>query len=182
MHIRDLAKNETRKGFYLTIFGTWAIVAVYAVFHDQYLVRICPEHFTEYHPNPLGIQNDQLLATYLAFLASVSPGLGLGMAIYAVARLGERPKIPAALLLRKVVVLVVMTELFALSSLFYVGVTRKGLYPSRFYPDDSLAMLSTQTVQLTTYLAAVLGSLFLLYHFGVERRKHQPLPEHRSSN
>lgn len=172
MKLCDLAKNETRKGFYLTLVGTWAIIAVYAVLHDQYLVRINPAHFTDYHPNPLNIENDQLLATFLAFFASFTPGLSLALALYTVGRLGDRPKIPPGILLRKVLILVGVTEICALCSLFYVGFTRKGLYPAHFYPEDSLAMLSSQTVQLTTYIVAILGSGMLLTRVAYVRRKN----------
>ena len=44
--MKDPLAHETRFGFYGTVFGTWAIVAVYAILHDQYVVRISPEHFT----------------------------------------------------------------------------------------------------------------------------------------
>ena len=69
------------------------MVAAYAIIHDQYLVRIAPEHFTVYHDNPEGIENASVLAAWIALKASVSPGLLLGIATWVVARSGSCPKI-----------------------------------------------------------------------------------------
>lgn len=74
----SLLAGEDRGSFYVTVFGIWLIVAIYAIAHDQYIVTIAPEHFTVYHPNPHGIENSRLLAAWSAVLASVSPGLLLG--------------------------------------------------------------------------------------------------------
>ena len=54
--------GTSRRDSYGIILGIWGMVALYAVLHDQYLVRIAPEHFTVYH-YPIGdIQNPHLLA------------------------------------------------------------------------------------------------------------------------
>ena len=154
--------NETRAGFYGTILGKWAIIAVYAVLHDQYVVRISPQHFTVYHPNVFDIANDQLLATQLAVAASVTPGLLLGTILYFVGRFGSRPKLAVRGILGSVGSLVIVTEVFALISLAITGITRKGFYPDFVYPSSDFDLVCTQTVQLTTYLVGVMGASLLV--------------------
>jgi hypothetical protein len=38
--------DERRAVTYAIVFGIWAEVFLYCVLHDQYLIRIAPEHFT----------------------------------------------------------------------------------------------------------------------------------------
>ncbi len=39
-HVRRWLSGESRLSFYSTVFGVWLMVAIYAIVHDQYLVRI----------------------------------------------------------------------------------------------------------------------------------------------
>ena len=155
-------------GFYGTVFGAWGIVALYAFLHDQYLVRISPEHFTVYHPNPLEIENAHLLAAYLAFVASISPGFVLGVSLYLVGRFGRAPRIPVKRLLQSVCILVGITEIMSLLSLGFAALTRSKLYPSWLYPVDDYSLVCSQTVQLTAYFVGFVGSGVLLW---ITRRK-----------
>ncbi len=77
--------NERRSVVYAITFGIWAEVFLYCVLHDQYLVRVAPEHFTVYHAPLWGITNLSLLAFAWAFKASIGPGLLLGLAAVFVA-------------------------------------------------------------------------------------------------
>lgn len=85
--------QEKRSVAYAIIFGIWAEVFLYCLLHDQYLVRIAPEHFTIYHEPLWGIGNPSLLAAAWAFRASIGPGLILGLAALFLARAGSLPKI-----------------------------------------------------------------------------------------
>ncbi len=155
--------NEERSTSYRIILGIWAIVAAYAILHDQYIVQIAPEHFTEYHPAIWEIENPRILAAVHAFLASFSPGLLLGVACLFAARAGLLPKVSVRYVLVGVVYLVILTEIFSLMMGYYVHLTGQPLYPKWCYPDFSRPMLVTQTIQLSCYgVSALLSGLFLL--------------------
>ena len=145
------AATETRWGLYGTAFGTWFLVAVYAMLHDQYLVRICPEHFTEYHTNPYGIEPPWLLALAWAFVASLSPGAALGTANFFIGRAGLEPRVPVATILRGVVVVIVATEVISLLSGLWVHMGGALPYPEDWYPSDPGPVRITQTIQVSTY-------------------------------
>ncbi len=161
--------NETRRVTYTIIVGVWAIVAVYAVLHDQYIVRISPEHFTVYHPQLWGIEDPSLLAAALAFCASFGPGLLLGVACALVARAGPIPKLSIRSVLLGVVGVVVVTELCAAGSGYWVYIGKQPLYPIWCYPDLALPLMITQTIQITCYSAAALLSGALLLQILISR-------------
>ena len=69
--------NESRRVSYRIILGTTAIVVLWAILHDQYLVRISPEHFTEYHKPLWDIQNPSLIAFLYGVSATAGPRLVL---------------------------------------------------------------------------------------------------------
>ena len=111
--------NDTRSNTYPIILSVWGLVALYAVLHDQYIVRIDPTHFTVYHP-PIGnISNPAILAAIHAFLASLSPGLALGLAAMVAARLGPLPKVGTKFILKGTIILILATE--AISALTACG-------------------------------------------------------------
>lgn len=81
--------DERRSITYSIVFGIWGLTAIYAAIHDQYIVRIAPEHFTMYHKALWNIQTPELLALAYAFKASLAPGLILGVTCAFVARHGQ---------------------------------------------------------------------------------------------
>jgi hypothetical protein len=166
-----LVQGERRAPFYQVVGGIWLLVAVYAVIHDQYLVRIAPEHFTIYHPNPDSISSAPLLAAYIALKASVSPGLVLGIVTWFVARAGTRPKLRVRLIFIATTTVLLITEVSASLSGGLVYLTKKPLYPLAWYPDFTLWMLITQTIQITCYFVALLGSVFMLLWMIARRRR-----------
>jgi hypothetical protein len=156
--------NERRSVVYVLVLGIWAEVFLYCVLHDQYLIRIAPEHFTEYHAPLWGIANHSLLAIAWAFKASIGPGLLLGLAAVFVGRAGPWPKIPVARMLKMVAGLIVVTELAGLASGGYAWQTGEMLYPAAVYPEETRPLITTQTIQLTCYLVgAVLAIGFLIW-------------------
>ncbi len=150
--------DETRPVTYTIVFGIWAEVFLYCLLHDQYLIRISPEHFTLYHPPLWGIENLSLLAAAWAFRASVGPGLLLGLASLFLGRAGRRPKISPATMLKIVPGLILLTEVAGLAT--GAGVWRSGepFYPEAIYPDMTRPILISQTIQVTCYLAGALAS------------------------
>lgn len=164
--------NDTRGVCYSIIVGVWGLVALYAVLHDQYIVRIAPEHFTEYHPQIWGIEDPYWLAAALAFCASFGPGLLLGVACLLAARAGAYPKVSIRSILLGVVTVIAATELLSASLGYWVYRSQQPLYPASWYPDQSLPLLITQTIQISCYLSSALFSGVLLVGLvGVRFRK-----------
>lgn len=154
--------SEKRSITYLMLLGVWGIVALYAILHDQYIVRIAPEHFTVYHEPLLGIEDPIRLAAVYAFWASFSPGLLLGMACVVVARGGAEPRIPVRFVLKGVLVVVVLTEVVSASVGYYVYRSEQGVYPDSWYPEYSVPLLVTQSIQVTCYFVSAFFSCLLL--------------------
>jgi len=106
--------DEKRSVVYTLVFGIWAEVFFYCVLHDQYLIRIAPEHFTVYHAPLWGITDLTTLAFAWAFKASIGPGLLLGLAAVFVGRAGSLPKMPVKRMLKVVAGSIVVAELAGL--------------------------------------------------------------------
>ncbi|WP_052573442.1 hypothetical protein [Haloferula sp. BvORR071] len=157
--------NEKRSVTYTIVFGIWAEVFLYCVLHDQYMVRIAPEHFTVYHDPLWGIENPSLLAVAWAFRASM-PGLGLGLCALFLGRVGSKPKLAPATMLKMLPWLILVTELSGLATGAWVWRTEKPLYPEDVYPDGTLPIMITQTIQVTCYLvSAIVSVVFLVWIF-----------------
>lgn len=150
--------NERRSVVYTITFGIWLEVFLYCVLHDQYLIRIAPEHFTVYHTPLWGIENLTLLAFAWAFKASIGPGLVLGMAAVFVGRAGSWPKMPVRRMLKIVAGLIVVTELAGLAAGAYAWKTGEMIFPEIIYPEETRPLITTQTIQLMCYLVGALTS------------------------
>ena len=162
---------EKRSVTYAIVFGIWAEVFLYCLLHDQYLIRISPDHFTEWHPPLWGIENLTLLATAWAFRASIGPGLVLGLLALFLARAGTRPKIAPVTLLKIVPWLILVTEAAGLAAGGWVWKTGEPLLPHSVYPDFSQPMLISQTIQLTCYGVGGLVSVVFLAWIAWHRRR-----------
>jgi len=163
--------REKRSVTYAIVFGIWAQTFIYCVLHDQYLIRISPEHFTVYHPPLWGITDLTLLAVAWAFRASIGPGLGLGLIALFLARPGNRPKIEPRRLLKMVPWLLLATEVAGLAAGAWVWKTKQPLFPEIVYPDLTEPMLISQSIQLTCYGMAALVSTGFLAWIVRERRR-----------
>jgi hypothetical protein len=61
--LRTNVPGETWKTFLQVVLGVWLAVWFYAAVHNQYLIRIEPEHFTVWHYKmPLITQTIQITA------------------------------------------------------------------------------------------------------------------------
>ncbi len=165
--------DEKRGVSYAIVFGIWAEVFLYCVLHDQYLIRIAPEHFTEWHPPLWGIEDLTLLALAWAFRASVGPGLILGLAALFLGRAGRRPKVAPGTMLKIVPWGILVTEGTGLLAGAWVWKTGLPLYPLEMYPDFSRPLLITQTIQLTCYAVGGLVGMIFLGWIVRQRRKRQ---------
>lgn len=155
--------REKRSITYPIVFGIWAEVFLYCLLHDQYLIRIAPAHFTEYHEPLWGISDLTLLAIAWAFRASIGPGLVLGLCTLFVARAGASlPKVAPRSVLKSLPWFIFGTEAAGLAAGAWVWRSERPLYPEAFYPELSLPILVSQTIQLTCYLAGSLLSVCFL--------------------
>ena len=156
-------EGESRKSVYSLTFVIWGIVAVYAVLHDQYIVRIAPEHFTLYHdPTMWRLRSPKAIAAAYAFRSSWYPGVFLGMACTLAARADSMPRLRSRFVLKCVVALVVLTEAVSAASGMAAYRQGHGIYPDQCYLDPSLPLQIAQTIQLTSYWMAALWSSFLI--------------------
>lgn len=162
---------DSRASAYTVILGVAAMVIIYAVLHDQYIVRIAPEHFTVYHEPLWSITTPTLLAAAYGMLASAAPGLILGFSCFAFGRLGSWPKVQTKTILIGVAAVIVATELVAMSSGLLAWTLGHGILPSFVYPDNSLPLIVTQTIQIFCYAASALFSGILLLGLLVHRRR-----------
>jgi cytochrome bd-type quinol oxidase subunit 1 len=146
-------------------------VAIYAVLHDQYVVRIEPRHFADYHPLVWGVTSPALQAAILAFCASIGPGFMLGIACVLAGWIGSRPRISNRFVIRGVLTVIVCAEIASLLSGWWVFGTRRPLYPEIVYPEQTLSLMITQTIQITCYLASALFSVALIAAILRKRRR-----------
>lgn len=163
--------QEKRSIAYAIVFGIWAEVFIYCLLHDQYLVRLAPTHFTEYHAPLWGIENLSLLAAGWAFRASVGPGLVLGLAALFLGRAGNRPKLEPRTMLKIVPWLILITEACGLLAGWWAWKNERPLYPEMVYPDLTRPILASQSIQLTCYAAGAISSGIFLGWIVSHRRR-----------
>jgi hypothetical protein len=110
----------------LAIFGMCILASVlYGIVHDQITVRVCLEYFTIGHPPVFDTQSPTLLALGWGVIASWWGGAILGAMLAFAARLGNRPKYTARMLVKPVVFLLGTMGLFAAIS-GVIGYTMAG--------------------------------------------------------
>jgi len=169
--LRTVVPNESWASFLGVLVGTWLAVWFYAAVHNQYLIRIAPEHFTVWHYKIRITQDYTLLGILYALRASVAPGGILGALLYVAGRLFDRPKIAARQLIFSTALVWLAVEICALVTGVIVWRTNRGIYPADWYPADSLGLLITQTIQITAYSSGAVFSVILLA-WTWHRRKH----------
>lgn len=164
--------DESRQASFTLLLQVWVLVAFYAMLHDQYVIRIAPEHFTVYHRPLWGIQNHTLLAATWGFLGSLAPGLLLGLGCLMAARAGGWPKLSARIVLRGVALVLAATELCSATAGIIVFRRGSGLFPADWYVEASLPLLVTQTIQITCYLVgACFAALLFVCLIALRHRK-----------
>src|SRR5438477_1054741 len=93
--LNSVVPGETWASFLTIFFGTWIAVWLYAALHNQYLIRIAPEHFIVWHYKIPFTQDYTLLGVLYAGGASIWPGGILGLLLYVAFRLFNRPQLSA---------------------------------------------------------------------------------------
>ncbi len=161
--------GESWASFGKVVFGVWFLVWVFAALHDQYLIRIYPEHFTLWHYQIPWIKDYTLLAIAYAFGASVTPGLMLGVVLYGVSRLSRRPKISNRTIFLGVFLVFLGVELCAIAAGLIAWRTGREIYPEWLYPDIAPGIIITQSIQITAYLSGMILSLGLIVWLWMKR-------------
>lgn len=162
VRLLGMCRAESRLSMYSLVIGVWAIVALYAVLHDQYIVRISPAHFTLYHDPMWGIRYPKVLAAAYTLRSSWYPGVLLGIACTLAARADSMPQVSASFVLKSVTAIVVFTELVAAFSGAVAYYRGQGIYPDEFYHAPELPQQVVQTIQLTCYWMAAVWSAALV--------------------
>ncbi|MBX2799866.1 MAG: hypothetical protein KTR31_19460 [Myxococcales bacterium] len=139
--------------------GTWLLVALYAIAHDQYIVRLSEEHFTVGHAPVPGVEDPALQAAALAFGASILPGFAFGLALAVVCCEGPWSAVSVRWALRAVGVSLVVTEgasLLVGASTYTTGFSP---YSERWVaPSASPEAMAAQSIQLTAYVVGALSA------------------------
>lgn len=174
-HLNSRVDGESWTSFFTVTLGTWMAVWFFAAVHNQYLIRIAPEHFTVWHYRIPFIQDYTLLGIAYAFGASASPGVVLGMALFILGRLGSRPKTSPLRLVLSTAWVWLGVEIVAITAGIMVHLTARPLYPEWVYPDDSHGLLITQTIQITAYLLGAGFSTALLIFTWWSRGRKLPV-------
>lgn len=162
---------EDRRITYSVVLGIPAMLIAWAVAHDQYLVRIAPEHFTEYHEPLWNISNPPTLAAVYAFGATIGPGLIMGLLSAFFGRHGEEPKVPVRTIFLGFLIVIAVTEALGALAGFVVWKTGEPIYPQRWYPDRTLPIAITQSIQITCYATASVASAFYCIALWMLRRR-----------
>jgi hypothetical protein len=151
--------------------AVWGMVSLYAVAHDQYIVRLAPEHFTVYHPAVPGVTSAPLQAAILALLAAVAPGLAFGVMLALAAQAGPEPRIPVRHALMGAGCVIGLAEIVSVAAGIAAWVKGAPLYGhDRFFvPGMPLMLVITQTIQITCYAVSALLSAALGLGCIVER-------------
>jgi hypothetical protein len=146
--------DDSRGTTYRIIFGVWLMIAGDAVIHDQVIGSIAPGHFTEYHEPVRGLSNPRALAAIHALAASAVKGIPFGLLCVWIGRRGPRRKVSAKTLFLGTLSILMLTECAAVATGVWVHRGNQPPYPPAWYPEHSLPILITQTVQITCYLSA----------------------------
>ncbi len=154
--------GESWKSFSAVVFGVWLSVWLYAALHNQYLIRIAPEHFTEWHYKMPFFTSHTMLGVAYAFGASVSPGMLLGLILFMAGRLFGRKKLSPTRIIFSTAWVWLGVEICAGMVGLLVWRTGRGIYPDWAYPDASPGMLITQSIQITAYITGALFSVILI--------------------
>jgi len=100
---------------------------VYGIVHDQVTAHVCVEYFTVSHPSLLDIRDPTVLGLAWGIIATWWVGLGLGMPLALVARVGPRPKLTVRDVRRPVLLLMLGVGLTsALAGLVGYSLARTG--------------------------------------------------------
>lgn len=164
---------DSRLHTYGTILGVWLVIVPFALVHDQAIVTISPEHFTRDHEPIFGLKGARSLATAYAFVATVLPGIALGLTMVLVYRVGPRPQLPFARVFMDTALAMAIAEAIAWAAGAWIWLGGSTPYPASWFPDNALDTVLTQTVQVTLYFAcATISGLLVMRAAWARSQRH----------
>jgi hypothetical protein len=95
-----------------------AAAMLYGIIHDQFTARVCVEYFTVFHPSVFTTESPTLLGIGWGILATWWVGAILGLLLATAARVGSRPPLTAACLVRPIGKLLLFMAVCAMLSGF----------------------------------------------------------------
>jgi hypothetical protein len=153
---------------------------VYGVLHDQVTARVCIEYFTVGHPPLFATASPTLLGLGWGVVATWWVGLLLGVPLALFARVGSRPRRPAASLLRPIGMLMVVMAVCALLAGIagFVAAQLGAVWlveplASRVPQDRHAAFIADLWAHATSYAVAFMGGLVIMAHTWWSRGRPQ---------
>ena len=163
----------------LKIVGLGVVAAIaYGIAHDNVTARVCVEYFTIGHVPIFGTESPTLLALGWGVLATWWVGLGLGIYLALVSRVGRKPKLTAGDLLKPLgYLLATMALVSLLAGLagYYAATQRWVWLVGRLASDvpeaKHAAFLADLWAHLAAYASAFLGGVVLAIWATIRRNK-----------
>jgi len=163
---------------FLKIIGlSVAAAVVYGIVHDQFTARICVEYFTVGHPPMFDTESPTLLAFGWGFIATWWVGVILGIPAAWLARVGAKPKLCAAQLLRPLAFLlaIMATGAATVGSIAYMLARNGTLFltdplAQRLPTTKHAAFLADCGAHLASYGIGLFGGVVLCCWIWRERR------------
>jgi len=154
-----------------------AAAVLYGVIHDQFTARICVEYFTIGHPPMFATESPTLLALGWGVIATWWVGVILGIPAAWLARVGSKPKISAARLIRPIAFLlaIMATGAATVGSVAYVlagngTLVLTGPIAQRVPEAKHAAFIADGGAHLASYGIGFLGGVVLCLWIWRERR------------
>jgi hypothetical protein len=157
-HNHGGAPLDSRLQTYGTVLGVWLVMVPFALVNDHIIVTVSPEHFTLHHEPLFGLTDARSLATAYAFAATLLPGIGLGLTMVLVYRVGPRPPLSYRRLFVDAAIIIGLAEVIAWTAGAWVWIGGSTPYPAAWFPDTAPGTVITQTVQVTLYFACAVVS------------------------
>lgn len=141
---------------------------IYGIVHDQVTARICVEYFTIGHPRLIASDSPTVLGLFWGVVATWWVGLPLGIGLAFAARVGGRPKLTCAQLIRPIVVLLCcMFGVALVAGLIGYFTSSSGTFhlvgrlAKRIPQDKHVAFLTAGWAHSGSYLAGLVGGIIL---------------------
>lgn len=151
---------------------------LYGIIHDQITARICIEYFTVGHPRIIATEDPTILGIVWGIIATWWVGTILGIPLATISRVGSRPKVAAASLLKPFVVLLTCTAILAVLAglMGYVAASMRwvwlvGPIAGRVPKERHVAFLVDLWAHNASYLGGFFGGITLMIWVWQSRRR-----------
>ena len=145
-----------------------AAAILYGILHDQVTARICIEYFTIGHPRLIDSDSPTVLGLFWGVVATWWVGLPLGVGLAIAARVGSRPKLNCAQLVRPIgLLLCAMFGVAIVAGMIGYFTSSAGTFrlvshlAARVPADKHVAFLTVGWAHSASYLAGFIGGIVL---------------------